>query len=72
MLISLAVTSQARAEAIPDVIDIRPIIDRHNDIGNALGLAYNPNSDELFLARGSHGGAHSSTRSISMAMSYVN
>jgi hypothetical protein len=39
------------------VIDIRPILDRHPDIGNSLGLAYNPASDVIYLAHGSGGPA---------------
>ena len=37
---------------ILSVIDIRPIIERH-DIGNALGLAYNPNRNVIYLSHGS-------------------
>lgn len=39
-------------EGVLDVIDIRPVIARH-DIGNALGLAYDPGADVLYLAHGS-------------------
>jgi hypothetical protein len=43
---------QLRADPILEVIDIRPTLARH-DIGNALGLAFNPDSNVLYLAHGS-------------------
>jgi hypothetical protein len=43
---------QAEADPILGVIDIRPILGRH-DVGNALGLAYNPDVDVIYLAHGS-------------------
>jgi hypothetical protein len=43
---------QAEADPILGVIDIRPVIGRH-DVGNVLGLAYNPDADVLYLAHGS-------------------
>jgi hypothetical protein len=43
---------QLRADPILEVIDIRPILARH-DIGNALGLAFNPDSNVIYLAHGS-------------------
>jgi hypothetical protein len=43
---------QLRADPILEVIDIRPILARH-DIGNAPGLAFNPDSKVIYLAHGS-------------------
>ncbi|HKE44300.1 MAG TPA: hypothetical protein VKB41_07145 [Steroidobacteraceae bacterium] len=43
---------QVRADPVLAVIDIRPIIARH-DIGNALGLAFNPDANVFYLAHGS-------------------
>jgi Phage integrase, N-terminal SAM-like domain len=41
-----------RADPILEVIDIRPILARH-EIGNALGLAFDPDSNVIYLAHGS-------------------
>jgi hypothetical protein len=48
---------QTGADPLLGVIDIRPILARHPDIGNSLGVAYNPTSDVIYLAHGSGGPA---------------
>jgi hypothetical protein len=54
LLVGMMVSGAQRAGAEPilSVIDIRPIVDQH-DIGNALGVAYNPAADVIYLAHGS-------------------
>ena len=36
-----------------EVVDLRPVLERHPDIGNSLGLAYDPVSDLLYVSHGS-------------------
>jgi hypothetical protein len=48
----VAVTIPLRAQPVLDVIDIEPILGRH-DIGNALGLAFDPQLNVFYLAHGS-------------------
>ena len=44
--------TELRADPILEIIDIRPVVNLRN-IGNALGLAFNPDSNVLYLAHGS-------------------
>ena len=48
----VAVTIPVRAQPVLDVIDIEPILGRH-DIGNALGLAFDAQLNVFYLAHGS-------------------
>jgi hypothetical protein len=52
LLVLAGTTAEATGQTVLDVVDIRPLIARH-DIGNALGLAYNQQLDVLYLAHGS-------------------
>jgi hypothetical protein len=48
----MTATTQLRAEPIVEVINIEPILARH-DIGNALGLAFDPRFNVFYVAHGS-------------------
>jgi hypothetical protein len=52
LALCLCGTADVTADPILDVIDIRAILARH-DIGNALGLAFNPELNVIYLAHGS-------------------
>ena len=56
----VAVAIPVRAQPVLDVIDIEPILGRH-DIGNALGLAFDAQLNVFYLAHGSDHAVRSST-----------
>ena len=52
LMLSVASASAAAASGAIQIIDIRPVIGRHN-AGNSLGLAYNPDLNVIYLSHGS-------------------
>ena len=68
---ALPLSGQLADDPILAVIDLAPVLDRHRDLGNAIGLAFDPPRQVLYLGHSGFADAPNQPNSIPRSFIYT-